>query len=198
VLLAAGFEPYASRSVNPSAQVALMLPRQIRGINIKRVVLPCSSARTPGTLVRLARSPAIRAVLLIGEDARYETPTIELQATNKLDYFVCDNDGRQPRDCVAIQGGPPLLVTNVDVDRLAEFAERHRITMAMSRDAGGHLCNETYFALMYHAPSKLGLLLHVPRLPERQDSIQGALPESLRMAHLLVDYLLGAAQRDPQ
>lgn len=191
MLLVAAFEPYGGSSINAAAQIAMLLPRKIYDVILKRVVLPCSSTHTPPLLARLAASPAVSGVLLIGEDDRYTVPTVELSARNRLDYRITDNEGQQPRQRAAIDGGPAIISTNIDLATLAHFAATRGVDIATSHDAGLHLCNHTYYFLRYHVAEKPGLLLHVSRTADVTRPSGAVTSEALRTARVLSEYLIG-------
>jgi pyroglutamyl-peptidase len=57
------------------------------------------------------------------------------------------------------------------VDDVVAALREAGVPAAVSRDAGGYLCNRIFFTLMHHAeaerPDLVGGFVHVPALPEQ-------------------------------
>lgn len=168
MILVTAFEPYGGSSLNPSELVLSQLPGDINGVNLRKVILACDSLRSPLYVTELASDPLVNMVVILGEDRRYDLPTMERIAYNWLQYDVPDNLGHQPMNSSIVAHGPELLETSIDVAaiRLALASKGTRVNV--SEDPGRHLCNHVYFQVRYHTDPKPVLLLHLPCLPEQQ------------------------------
>ncbi|HIG03010.1 MAG TPA: NUDIX domain-containing protein [Candidatus Poseidoniales archaeon] len=95
-------------------------------------------------------TPHPQAILHLGLCSECEVPRIELVATNKMDFKIADNSGRQisSTSCAEnnltqiIQDGPSKWASTVP----AKYFPRHllSIPIEISTDAGTFVCNETY------------------------------------------------------
>jgi pyrrolidone-carboxylate peptidase len=187
--LVTAFEPYDGSLVNPSKLVIEQLPDSIRGVFIRKVILPCDSQKTPLRAVSFAHDPSVTITVMLGEDQRYSLPTIEQIAYNWLDYEVSDNLGKQPRCSPIILHGPSLLALPLDAKAVQLALLSKGIEVDISDNPGRHLCNHTYYLVRYHTNPKITVLFHLPRIPEQRTYPNLPLDESLRATQGLLEYL---------
>jgi pyroglutamyl-peptidase len=125
-------------------------------------LLKCDCERTPQLAIRLASEEDTSAVLLIGEDIRYDSPTLETTAYNWLNYGVPDNAGRQPRGQVIVPSGRAKLVSAVNWTQMIADLKILGTSVNLSNDPGRHLCNHVYFSVQHFVPRQFTILLHLP------------------------------------
>jgi pyroglutamyl-peptidase len=189
-ILVTGFEPYAGSSENPAALVVKHLPNEIRGIRLVKVVVPCDSWRSPVQVVRAARKPDIRLVLILGEDRRYSLPTVEQVAYNWVNYLVPDNLGRRPAQAPIIFRGPASFSLSLDATYLQQALASRGIRIELADDPERHLCNHVYYAVRYYTDPKPTLLFHLPRLPTQQLRPSLSADDSLRATIALLEQMM--------
>lgn len=95
-------------------------------------------------------TPLPQAILHLGLCSECEVPRIELVATNRMDFKIADNSGRQilSASCAknysipVIQDGPSKWASTAP----AKYFPRHLLSIPIdiSTDAGNFVCNETY------------------------------------------------------
>ena len=194
MILVTGFEPYAGSHVNPSALVLASLPDVIKGRVLRKAILPCDSQQTPSQAMKLASEPAVRTIVILGEDSRYALLTLERVAYNWLQYDVPDNHGYQPMYTRIIEKGPNLLVTQLDTKAIQLALAARKTEINVASDPGRHLCNHVYYTILYYTKSiwmvpKTVILLHLPRLPEQQMCPSLPFDESFRSTREVIEYI---------
>ncbi len=163
-----GFGPFLDVSENPSGELVRLLrdtpPAEVR---VAGVVLPVSFARTPEALESaLDEVSAQRPVVLLGLGAQRKSWfRLERRARARLDSKKPDAEGLFAADVGLLGEGD--LATGLDLEGLRlVLIEAGAADARVSDDAGGYLCELTYYSLLRRA-SALGipaLFLHLPPL----------------------------------
>jgi pyroglutamyl-peptidase len=81
------------------------------------------------------------ALLMFGLAARTRHLRIETQARNAVNCVIPDVAGHLPRAKVIASGAPASLALRTPAQRLVAAARAAGVPAALSRDAGGYLCN---------------------------------------------------------
>lgn len=182
-----GFEPFLDVAVNPSGELAHALAASPPGgIEVVGALLPVSFERTP-----VAFEEALAEVLPLGPVAllglgvqRGEYFRLESTARARLGSDKPDADGSFASD----QGplGARDLSTTLELEELRRaLLEAGASDARISSDAGGYLCERTYYSLLSAGERAQlpALFLHVPPVEafsvERQLPIVRALVEAL-------------------
>jgi len=136
-VLLTGFEPFGEHEVNPSGLIA----EELGG-----VVLPVSFGRA---------SSALRDAV----------------AERDPELVICfgladgDNEGAGGSGSTIDPDGPLARAASLPVDAIVAALKAEDIAAAVSRDAGGYLCNHVFYVLMgLLEPGKKGGFVHVPGL----------------------------------
>jgi pyroglutamyl-peptidase len=155
-VLITGFEPFGENDVNPSALIAEAFDG---------VVLPVSFARASGVLRAAIAERAAELVICFGLAAGGTTISVERFAHNFDETDSIDNEGVGGSGSTIDPDGPLALPSSLPVDAIVAALQAEEIPSAVSRDAGGYLCNHVFYVLMRALePGQTGGFVHVPPL----------------------------------
>jgi pyroglutamyl-peptidase len=170
--LVTGFEPFGGADVNPSELIAEALDG---------VVLPVSFARAADELRRAIDERRPDLVLCFGLATEDTAISVERFAHNLDEASAVDNAGAAGSGGPIDPAGPLAYASRLPVDAIVAALEAEAIPAAVSRDAGGYLCNHVFYVLMgMLPPGAKGGFVHVPPL----DAIP--LESQLRAARTIV------------
>lgn len=177
-----GFGPFLSVPANPSQKVAKILQSEPPAeAEVRALELPVSFTSSKDCLDRfLAELPRPPKVLLGLGAHRNGFFRLESRARPVLDSVKPDNDGRFAAEVSPL--GERELRTSFELERFATcLAAPELEPVVISNEAGGYVCELTYYALL-EAAERFGipaLFLHVPpsefMKPERQATYVRAL-----------------------
>lgn len=155
-ILVTGFDPFDNAPErNPSASVAM----ELNNPAIDTCILPTSYARAIEHLDNRLRQGDITFLLLLGYAKNIPGIRLEKCARNRVTAQRPDNDGvilHGPIDST----GPDVLPTKVDLTTLGHTAAVH-CPVITSTNAGGYVCNYTYYHALRHWPSLPSLFIHL-------------------------------------
>jgi pyroglutamyl-peptidase len=151
-ILVTGFEPWADHAVNPSQLVAEALGG---------VVLPVSYARATDALRAAIDDRDPELVIAFGLAETRDTITVERFAHNLDEAGTTDNDAANGSGAEIDPAGPLALRSTLPVDAIVAALTGDGIPAAVSRDAGGFLCNHVFYRLLQ---LRGGGFVHVPPL----------------------------------
>lgn len=155
-VLVTGFEPFGKHEINPSQLIA----EELDG-----VVLPVSYARAAGALRRALdeRDPEVVIAFGLADDRDAVTP--ERFAHNLDEADTTDNEDAAGSGAEIDVAGPIAYRATLPVDEIVAALRARELPAAVSRDAGGYLCNHVFYVLMHTLkPGRLGGFVHVPPL----------------------------------
>lgn len=167
-ILVTGFEPFGGEKTNGSWEAVQHLDGTV--IADKKVIvyqLPVIWENASEKLVTLIKKYHPVAVISFGE-AGAEPVRVEMTAKNTRDKNE-DNANKMPPTSFISASAPPTLRTTLNVDVITLRLHEGGIPVTLSQDAGGYLCNETFFNLMnFSGPRKSSSIrrgfIHVPPL----------------------------------
>jgi pyroglutamyl-peptidase len=170
-VLVTGFTPFGGESINPSWQVASMLPSNIAGATIEVVEVPTEFARaitvTTNAIDKL--SPTI--VLSLGQAGGRAALSLERVAINIDDAAIADNAGKQPIDTPIVPRAPAAYFATLPIKAMVAAMMQHSIPANISNSAGTFVCNHLLYGVLHHiAKNKLHSragFMHVPYLPSQ-------------------------------
>ena len=155
-VLVTGFEPFGAHEVNPSALIAEALDG---------VVLPVSFARANGALRGAIAERDPELVVCFGLADGDKAISVERFAHNLDEADAVDNEGAGGSGSAIDPAGPLALSSSLPVDAIVAALRADEIPAAVSRDAGGYLCNHIFYVLMgLLEPGQTGGFVHVPGL----------------------------------
>ena len=146
-ILVTGFEPFGGDKTNGSWEAVQHLQgRQFGGETVVVAQLPVVWGKAGEELHGLIQKYHPRAVIAFGQAGR-EPVRIETIARNERKPYK-DNAGALPPTDVVAASAPATIPTALDVDAVRKSLQAAKIPVVESKDAGGYLCNETFYVLM--------------------------------------------------
>jgi len=199
-ILLTGFGPFPGAPENVSKWLVEALAETITssrlGCDLHGTVLPTEwaevSRRGPDLLDR--HKP--RLVLHFGLDLRARGFRIEQHAHNRVEVRQ-DARGALPTGGCVLERGHARLDTPVPARKLVEHLKQSGLPAAMSRSAGGYLCNFLYYLSLHWAATQEEpchvCFVHLPPGPKEGGPLTEA--ELLRGAETALLYLLDTVDR---
>ena len=155
-VLVTGFEPFGEHDVNPSALIAEALGG---------VVLPVSFARVSSALRDAINERDPELVVCFGLADGDTAISVERFAHNLDEADAVDNEGAGGSGSAIDPDGPLALPSSLPVDAIVAALRAEEIPAAVSRDAGGYLCNHIFYVLMgVLGRGRRGGFVHLPPL----------------------------------
>jgi pyroglutamyl-peptidase len=185
-ILITGFTPFPGAPVNPTEHLIQSLRRRPDWLEslgeIRLDVLPVEYAAVPGALAAIGHDFAPDIAIHFGLSARATGFTLERLARNANAVGRIDNAGEAPPP--RIFEGEPDLPSTLPLEAIAERLAGQGLPVAWSDDAGGYLCNYTFYLACSPrfeacAPAMAGFV-HVPPLGDAD----AANPYALSLAQL--------------
>ncbi len=182
-VLLTGFAPFGARRRNESGAAVRAVRLGAHRAGIRRLVLPVSWARAFPLLRDALSDPALRAVVLCGEAARRLDVSVEARARNRC-APILDEDRRRPRSDRLSPTGPGERASTWPAGSVVAALRRVGIRAAVSRDAGGYLCNAVLYRALGHPTVRArGLPVTFVHLPiPGHGAREGTTPERLALA----------------
>jgi pyroglutamyl-peptidase len=147
--LLTGFGPFGAIIDNPSARiVAHFAEAGALGHALTTRVLPVSYDRAAEEVSALLREGAFDAALLMGVATRTAVLRLERVARLRGGGHRPDVDGRSPADTTLSLGALPTYTATVALEPLAAVLAAADVPARLSDDAGGYVCNHTYYAAL--------------------------------------------------
>ena len=147
IVLISGHEPFGGLTKNTSWQVARRLKGEtIAGLEVVAVRLPVVWEECGRQIREAIRRHRPRMVLATGV-AWMGLVQVETTARNERRKYK-DNRDELPRAKVIETGGPERIATRLPVEAIVKRLAALGLPVATSDDAGGYLCNETFYSLL--------------------------------------------------
>lgn len=166
-VLVSGFEPFGGECVNPSQRVAEAVGEEAVG----HVALPVVFAEAWPKLAAAIEERDPEVVVALGQATGATAVTLEQIAVNLDSADDPDEAGEQPEDRPIVPGAPLAYRSGLPVRALVAALRSAGTPAAVSRSAGGHLCNHVFFRLCHLAatarPALVTGFVHLPCLPEQ-------------------------------
>jgi pyroglutamyl-peptidase len=174
--LVTGFGPFVNVEQNPSGELARRLESEPPdGVVVKGAELPVTFAGSAAALREFVGAHAGRAPRVMLSMGVQTKPAFRLErgARARLDSVKPDNDGVRSEGVAVL--GERDLATTFDIEALADCLRSDELDpVRLSDDAGGFVCERTYYELLSLSEELAvpALFLHVPPwdvlAPERQ------------------------------
>ena len=140
--------------------------RGINGVEIKALILTVdeNGSMLPSEIIE--GNENFSAILQLGFSSGSDVVKIEKIGRNEYDMRIPDNSGRRIENGPIIANGPAEISTNSPISSI-ELAIGDSDFASWSMDAGGFVCNETYFRPLMavstsHEPKTPVLFVHLP------------------------------------
>jgi len=166
-ILVTGFTAFSTHSENISQSIMEKISTSgLDGLDVETMLLTVDEAGSKAVARELSAGAEFRTILHLGLSAGSERIRMERYGRNEFRMGIPDNSGRLVNHGGIIEHGPELIQTNASVCVLDEEFDND-VDIIWSEDAGGYVCNETYFRTLFTAETLPGpiptvLLLHLP------------------------------------
>lgn len=145
-ILVTGFEPFGGSKTNGSWEAVKHLQgKQFGNEAVVVAELPVVWSKAGDQLHELIMKYHPQAVIAFGQ-AGAEPVRIETIAHNVRQHYKDNDQALPPTDTIAASG-PKTLDTALDVPAIQRSLQAAQIPVVISKDAGGYLCNETFYRL---------------------------------------------------
>ena len=168
-LLITGFEPFGGESINPSWEAVSMLPNEINGYELTKLLIPVIFGDAAECVAQAANELSPDTILCIGQAGGRNSITPELVAINLQHAPIPDNNGYQPKDEPIIAGGQNAYFSTLPVRKIAEAVHQAGIASQVSYSAGAYVCNELLYRLLArfeNSDTRVGFI-HIPYCAEQ-------------------------------
>lgn len=143
MILATAFTPFGDAGTNASEELLHAL-RDRAGL--VRVVLPTEYDGAAREIVRLIRELHPAAVICFGVASRSDTIRLERIARNRDEATAPDNAGEVRIGQTILPDAPELYRATLPYEQISAELSAHGIPHVFSEDAGGYVCNHTFFS----------------------------------------------------
>ena len=168
-LLITGFEPFGGESINPSWEAVKLLPNEINGFSLTKLLIPVVFGESAKTVIEAAENISPKVILCIGQAGGRNAVTPELVGINLRHGTIPDNAGYQPQDEFIDPNGDRAYFSDLPVRKIAESISAAGIPSYISYSAGAYVCNDVLYSLLNHfknSSTKVGFI-HIPYSPEQ-------------------------------
>ena len=168
-LLITGFEPFGGEEINPSWEAVKLLPSEINGYTLTKLLLPVVFGRAAQTVIELSEEIDPDVILCIGQAGGRSNITPELVAINLRNASIPDNDGNQPKDEAILENGQTAYFSSLPVRKMSEAVATFGIPSTVSYSAGAYVCNDVLYTLLSHfdgRKTRVGFI-HIPYSEEQ-------------------------------
>ena len=201
-ILLYGFSGFDRFVRNPSRDVVNALAAErIVGVKVDKVIFKVAYAHVEQKVPRLLAKAGYDAVIGFGLARGATGIRLEKEAHNLINTNTADTDGIHPNRRKIIRGAPASYRSNVSLTRLRSALIKENIPAAVSHDAGGYVCNFTYYHILHQLRFRQSrsqcLFVHIPPSCEIVCRMKGAaasLPQAVltRAGRLIISKVLQA------
>jgi 8-oxo-dGTP diphosphatase len=166
-ILVTGFTAFSTHDGNISQSIMEEISNSgLDGLDVETMLLTVDEAGSKAVARELLAGAEYRAIIHLGFSDGSERIRLERYGRNENRMTVPDNSGRLVKRGEILNNAPERIQTNAPVHVLdEEFG--NDVNVIWSEDAGGYVCNETYFRTLFASGISPGsiptvLLLHLP------------------------------------
>ena len=165
-ILVTGFEPFATSSLNPSAEIV----KALKGDDLVTAILPVVFGQASAQLRELIDLHKPSAVLCLGQAEGRSEMMPERIAINLDDARIADNAGNQPLEQRITADGPDGHFSTLPIEKMVASMKAAGIPASISLSAGTFVCNHIFYVLQDYLKDssvKSGFM-HVPLMDEQR------------------------------
>ena len=165
-ILVTGFEPFATSSLNPSAEIV----KALKGDDLVTAILPVVFGQASAQLRELIDLHKPSAVLCLGQAEGRSEMTPERIAINLENARIADNAGNQPLEQRIMADGPDGHFSTLPIEKMVASMKAAGIPASISLSAGTFVCNHIFYVLQDYLKDssvKSGFM-HVPLMDEQR------------------------------
>lgn len=166
-LLLTGFLPFSNHPENISMLVVEELQtRGLPGIDIEPIILTVDEGGSSLPSKIINEGSEFSAILHLGYSPSSNSINIEIIGRNEYEMKTHDNSGRLIESGRIVQNAPSEIYANLPIAAIKNVVDESPL-VDLSWDAGGFVCNETYFRTLLSISTSLHsetpvLFLHLP------------------------------------
>ena len=162
-ILITGFEPFGSRNINISGEVAKAFEGKE---NINVILLPVSFKQSHIKVIEAIDTNKYDIILLLGETSvTKDCIRLERLAINFMDSINPDNDGIYANEEKLIEEAPPAYFTKFPIKPISSSLREKGYKIKITNSAGTFVCNSLYFHVLHHIEShnlpQIALFIHL-------------------------------------
>jgi pyroglutamyl-peptidase len=164
--LVTGFEPFAGRGLNPSAELARKVDGQtVAGVEVVGRILPVDIEKIDEAIAKVLDEVDPVAVVNLGLVAGEPVVRLERVALNLAAFEIPDNAGRLVEGVALDQAGETALWSRLDLPSIRRALLDHGIPVRLSSTAGTYLCNAAMYRFLRAVPPPVPCgFIHIPLL----------------------------------
>lgn len=167
-ILITGFEPFGSRNINISGEVAKAFEGKE---NISVILLPVSFSKAHKFVIDEMSTAKYDSIIMLGETAATnDFIRLERVALNLKDSKSGDNDGEFADEVPICKGSPTAFLSNFPIKKLCDILQKKEFKIKVSNSAGTFVCNCLYYNILKHISenslSVKALFIHLPASEE--------------------------------
>ncbi len=168
-LLISGFEPFDGESVNPSWDAVSLLPDEIGGYALTKMLVPVVFGEAAKKIIEVAEQIHPDVIISVGQAGGRDAITPELVGINLRYATIPDNNGYKPEDEEIIENGENAYFSTLPVRRMAQAIAEAGIPAKVSYSAGAYVCNDVLYTLLSHFKNSdvRVCFIHVPYSTEQ-------------------------------
>ena len=149
-VLVTGFEPFGGEKTNPSWEVCRKLPKEIAGLRVETVRIPCEFRKSIEVIAAAIDREKPALVISLGQAGGRSRLGIERVAINIDDARIADNAGKQPIDELVAPNGPPAYFATLPVKAMAAAVRSAGVPAEVSNTAGTFVCNHLMYGVLHY------------------------------------------------
>ncbi len=176
-ILLTAFEPFGGEQINPAQEAAALLPVELGGCRIHKLLLPTAFGTAGAQAVQAMDRLRPDAVICLGQAGGRKAVTVERVAVNLMDARIPDNAGNQPVDQPVVEDGPTAYFSTLPVKDMVRAIRAAGLPGEVSYTAGTYVCNSLLYTVLHHAaeamPATRCCFIHVPYVPEQTAGKEG-------------------------
>ena len=188
-LLITGFEPFGGESINPSWEAVKLLPSEINGYSLSKLLIPVTFGGAAEAVINAAEKIEPDAILCIGQAGGRDAVTPELVGINLRHGSIPDNAGCQPKDEPIVDGGETAYFSTLPVRKMSEAISASGVTSRVSYSAGAYVCNDVIYTLLRrfeNTDTRVGFI-HIPYCTEQNKTPSMDLSDILKALTLAIE-----------
>lgn len=183
-ILLTGFGGWGGDPLNPALKlINHFKDKTVEGATIYTAELPVNTRETSERLEGILNEVKPDIYIGIGSAPGRSAISVERVALNILDFPIPDNEGNKPIDVPVYEEGPVAYYSSLPIKAIYRDLQHAGIPSVVSNTAGTYVCNQTMYSGLHFAANQAGNMragfIHVPLLPEQQDSLSKNFPSMM-------------------
>jgi pyroglutamyl-peptidase len=182
-LLITGFNPFDERNYNTSSEVLNLLPGTIHNFVLVKKIIPVEWEKGQEVLAAHCEQEKPDAIFSMGM-SKNDFLQFEILARNHRKTELTDNCNKTPASAAICPSEPETLPCTWPLPPQLPFTFSNQLRMESSDDAGGYLCNQTFFLGTVYgsacSPTIPVAFVHIPPKPQDGGVPLSDIAESIR------------------